>query len=228
MSDFVETFGNRPVFLPVVHVISAQQALENARIAIGSGADGIFLINHRIDYPALLAAYYAVQERFPGLWIGLNCLDLGLAAIAKVPPATKGLWVDNAGISDINISEDAKRFHQSRHDLHWSGLYFGGVAFKYQGFVRDPATAAKQAQPYVDVITTSGARTGEAPSVAKIEAMRSAIGRHPLAIASGLAPENVDAYLPYADCFLAATKISRSEVLLDRAQAAAFAKRLGK
>ena len=34
------------------------------------------------------------------------------------------------------------------------------------------------------------------------------LGDHPLAIASGITPENVADYLPFADCFLVATGIS--------------------
>jgi predicted TIM-barrel enzyme len=38
--------------------------------------------------------------------------------------------------------------------------------------------------------------------------MKRAIGDAPLAIASGVTPENVPDYLPWADCFLVATGIS--------------------
>ena len=35
-------------------------------------------------------------------------------------------------------------------------------------------------------------------------------GNRPLALASGVTPENIDTFLPYAHCFLAATGVSRS------------------
>jgi len=60
----------------------------------------------------------------------------------------------------------------------------------------------------MDVVTTSGPGTGEAASVSKIRAMKAALGDFPLAIASGITPENVGPYLGVADCFLVATGIS--------------------
>jgi predicted TIM-barrel enzyme len=45
--------------------------------------------------------------------------------------------------------------------------------------------------------------------------MKLALGDLPLAIASGIAPENIRRYLPHADAFLVATGISRSFTELD-------------
>ena len=45
--------------------------------------------------------------------------------------------------------------------------------------------------------------------------MKAALGDVPLAIASGITPENVGCYLEIADCFLVATGISKSFVDLD-------------
>jgi hypothetical protein len=97
----------------------------------------------------------------------------------------------------------------------WQGLYFGGVAFKYQRPVHDLARAAGLASKYMDVITTSGPGTGQASSRAKIRAMKEALGDFPLAIASGITPANVHDYLDVADCFLVATGISKSFTELD-------------
>jgi predicted TIM-barrel enzyme len=41
------------------------------------------------------------------------------------------------------------------------------------------------------------------------------LGEAPLGIASGITPENVEEYLPLADCFLVATGIIRSFSQLD-------------
>lgn len=97
----------------------------------------------------------------------------------------------------------------------WQGLYFGGVAFKYQRAVGDLATAARLATHYMDVVTTSGAGTGTAASAGKIQTLKSAIGSFPLAIASGVSPENVHHYLDTADCFLVASAISTTWTELD-------------
>ena len=222
------TFKNANTFLAVVHVENSEQAVRNARIANDEGADGIFLINHDIGHNELLNAYAQVVRDLPWLWVGLNCLDLGPSALLAIPKTAVGLWVDNAGITEAGVTQ-AKRFNDIRIARGWlEGLYFGGVAFKYQEPVKDVAAVAKAAVPYVDVITTSGAGTGQAAEIGKIKKMKTAIGEHPLAIASGITPENVLEYAPYADCFLVATGISDSHTELNPSRVRELAKRLGK
>ena len=100
----------------------------------------------------------------------------------------------------------------------WEGLYFGGVAFKYQREVPPEklGDAAKLASKYMDVVTTSGPGTGRAAAVEKIATMKKALGDFPLAIASGITPDNAADFLPHADCFLVATGISSQFDELDR------------
>ena len=97
-------------------------------------------------------------------------------------------------------------------------LYFGGVAFKYQREVRDLEAACRIAREHVDVVTTSGSGTGHVPPVEKISRMKRALGDWPLAIASGITPENVKDYLPVADCFLVSTGIGKSFTELEPAK----------
>lgn len=217
MLSFQEVFPKGRAFLAVVHVQTEEQALRNAEIAFEGGADGIFLITHgSVSVVDLLHIYYVIKKAYPGQWIGVNFLGLTpLDALLMVHlPGASGLWTDNAGI-DLMSKDPAKSAR-----LFWGlrtgpyaqrqGLYFGGVAFKYQEPVRDVARAAKLAMLYMDVITTSGEATGSQPAVEKIRAMREAIGVHPLAIASGITPENVGQYLDIADVFLVATGVSSS------------------
>jgi predicted TIM-barrel enzyme len=70
----------------------------------------------------------------------------------------------------------------------------------------------------MDVVTTSGKGTGWAADIKKIQKMKQAMGDFPLAIASGVTPENVTTYLPVADCFLVATGISRNFYEFDLAK----------
>lgn len=65
-----------PSFLPVIHVASASQALEQTSLAFAHGADGVFLIDHRRRHPHLIRTYLQVRQEFPDRWIGLNLLDL--------------------------------------------------------------------------------------------------------------------------------------------------------
>jgi predicted TIM-barrel enzyme len=152
-----------------------------------------------------------------------------MSAVEFIPKDTAGLWVDNAGISERgDLVIGAQTFARLRQKSGWRGIYFGGVAFKYQGEVKDVAKVAKLAIPFVDVITTSGPGTGIEADLTKIHKMKRAIGNHPLATASGTTPENVVEYMPYIDCFLVATGISDSHTELNPVKVRRLAKALGK
>jgi len=212
-----DIFGNRHAVLPVIHVETLDGALYNTELAQEHGCDGAFLIAHRGSSSDLLNVYAEVSAKFPDFWMGINCLDLTpVETFAKVHAGVNGIWVDNAQV-DENIVEqvEADKIDDAKLESDFRGLYFGGVAFKYQRPVEDLKNAMLKAAPSVDVITTSGAGTGQAAEVQKIAEMRSADSVTPLAIASGITVENVSEYLPIADCFLVATGISRTWVELD-------------
>jgi predicted TIM-barrel enzyme len=217
-SGFRDRFSNGHVILPVVHVETLAQAEDNTNLALDEGADGVFLINHHIRSDTLLEIHSAVAARFPNAWIGVNCLGLTPALVfAMISERVDGVWVDNAMIDERGgdqskaqgVLDARERAGNSR------ALYFGGVAFKYQRHVEDLASAATTAARFMDIVTTSGPGTGQSAHVDKIRVMKEALGSFPLAIASGITPDNVESYLPYADCFLVATGISRSFDQLD-------------
>lgn len=215
--NFYNVFSRRHVILPVIHVASQVQTLRNVRIAREAQTDGVFLINHQMSSRALLAIHRAVVAEHPDWWVGVNCLDLSPEEVFQhIDNTVSGVWVDNALIdenSDVQI--EAEYVLDTRKSSGWTGLYFGGVAFKYQRPVDDLTQAAISASPYMDVVTTSGPGTGEAALPEKLKIMKQALGAHPLAIASGITPENVGDYLSSADCFLVATGISKSFEELD-------------
>ncbi len=218
MSQYRTVFPKRHTLIVVVHVVDREQALRNVQVAQAEGADGVFLINHRTNHLHLLSCFQYIRERCPDFWIGLNCLDLDRYTALKVLPTdAQGLWTDNAQIDleQLNPQYEADSFATRFIELGKKALYFGGVAFKYQRTSKDPAKEARLAVPYVDVITTSGDGTGIAADLSKIQSMKEAIGDHPLAIASGITPENVKDYLPHTDCFLVATGVSFSDTELN-------------
>ena len=230
MDRFREVFDSRRVILPVVRVTSAAQALKNARIAREAGADGAFLISEALDDERLLEVHAEVAEALAPWWLGVNCLGLTPREVcARASGAVAGVWVDDALIDEDREEDDqraAREVQEVRGERGWQGLYFGGVAFKYKQPARDPARAARLAAAYMDVVTTSGTATGTPPELEKVRRMKRAVGEAPLALASGISPENVAPYLELADCFLVATSIRADDEDFDECRTAALVRRV--
>ena len=203
-------------FLPVIHVLDLNQMLRNIAISKSNGADGVFLINHgSISSKELIGLYAKAIETYPDFWIGINFLDLsGHEVFQRVPESVRGIWVDDGGV-DEESREHAKLIYRSRKRSSFTGVYFGGVAFKGQVEVKDVKKIAKKATKYMDVVTTSGPMTGVSASIEKVSSMKKSIGERSLALASGVTIDNVDNYLPYVDYFLVATGISTNFHELD-------------
>jgi hypothetical protein len=213
-------FGTTPRVFIVIHAEDAGQAERNADIAHAAGADGVFVINHAISGEALRPIADHLRTRWPDWFIGANCLDRAPAqGFELLGGGVDALWSDNAAIDERCTDQPAAAAILAAQRQHApTALHFGGVAFKYQRQPDDLAAACAAAVPYVDIVTTSGPGTGLAADVVRIRAMRAALGAAPLAIASGITPENVGDYLPYTDAFLVATGVSISFTELDAAR----------
>jgi uncharacterized protein len=226
---FSERFGEK-AFLPVIHVEanSYGKMVENVNIAMGEGADGVFLISHDGDMRDndLLDDYDCLKRRMsaiskPDFWIGVNCLRMGkiypATIFTQISHNTNGVWIDSIDNGFKKPDENAEEMLAARTRIRWEGLLFGGVAFKYQAHVPlvHLPRASQRAMKYVDVVTTSGDATSHPPELEKIRIMKEAIGDFPLAIASGMTPENVHQYLPYVDAFLVASSIGKTFTELD-------------
>lgn len=200
-------------FYPVIHCINPHSkggighALRNTRIAIDNGADGVFLIGHKLEHVDLFYIYQFVRKQFPHMWIGLNFLDIPVARIDLLNIYTKpgdqvnALWFDE--LPD-------KHFASSPH-LE----IFGSVAFKY----RNPNASeeilkqeCEHATLYTTTATTSGNKTGEPPSLEKLEKIKALLNnRIPLALASGVNAGNAVSFKPCIDSFLAASSITERD-----------------
>lgn len=225
---FQSTFPRRHTVLAVVHVETLDQAQRNTRVAREQGIDGVFLINHGMADEALLDIHAAVADAQPDWWVGVNCLGLTPDQVfAAISPKVRGVWVDNAGIDEAEEAQPyAEQVLAIRDARVPDCLYFGGVAFKYQRPVEDLEAACRIAAGHMDVVTTSGPGTGYAAAIDKIHRMKQALGGVPLGIASGITPENVGNYLPYASVFLVATGISRTFTELDPVRVRALVERV--
>lgn len=226
-----QAFGVSRVLLPVIHPVSWEQALASTQIAVDAGVKGIFLINQGLDVEGVLRLVLEVRRRHPALWVGINLLGYSPAqaletALEACEGRIDGIWSDNASIEeDTTVQPRAQAFLDARVRHGWQGLYFGGVAFKYQREVaaaKLPA-ATRLALQYMDVICTSGPGTGQQADPQKISTMRSAVSpRTSIALASGVTADNVPHYLPFVNAYLVGTGIERSFGVLDPAKVAAL------
>lgn len=195
-------FGKKHVVLPVIHVTTVTQACRNAGIALRAGADGVFIISHTGKNQALLEMRETIRRNvFPSFFLGINLLGYGPARAYELALHHEfdGIWIDDPeGL-----------------DLKESGLlYFGGTAFKTQGHVPDErlAETAIHASNIMDVVCTSGPETGRAAENHRLKLMADALveTRVPLAVASGVTPENVRGQMDAGvRAFLVATGVSR-------------------
>ncbi|MDP3794307.1 MAG: BtpA/SgcQ family protein [bacterium] len=238
--SYHEVFPKRHALFPVVHVRDHEQALRNVAMARNCGADGVFLIGHNdCSYTMLLSIYEAVDAAHPDFWIGVNFLDLDpFQAIDRVPRSASGLWADYWGIdaapADLgsgkyaNVEPQTLWEERNTKRSDWPGLCFGGVAFKYRPQACDLYVATQEAVKYMDVVTTSGERTGVPPTHGKIATMRQAAPEAVIAIASGISEENVETFLDLADCFLVSTWISRDFYEFDPKRVEGLVKRIAR
>ncbi len=229
LHPFFRTFAKSPVIMPVIHVVNQEQALQNAAIARGGGADGVWLIDHRGRPPKFLNSCFAqIQGRYPDLWVGLSYRGVDPEnAFRHLPQAVQGYWCDSLGLRSAGPEdrEQATIITAAMAGSNWEGLLFGGVAFKYQQVVpndqlKSVTLAARDVLDDRGVITTSGSATGDPPDISKTEIMRNALdscceserardkGRYPLANASGIGPENIAQYVDLIDCFMIASSIT--------------------
>jgi predicted TIM-barrel enzyme len=205
-----------PVVLPVIHVLDSDRTCKNVEVLLEAGAQGCFLINHDFEPEKFLPIICDTRKAFPSLWMAVNFLAVTgehafpvLGQLQADGCQVDAYWADDACIDEDGANAEAKRIAAARDISGWDGLYFGGTAFKKQREV-DPSRygdAAREACPFMDVITTSGVATGQEADLGKIETFRAAIGDRPMALASGISPENACAYSD-VDCFMIATGIN--------------------
>lgn len=214
---------------PVIHVESIDQVLSDLDVVRREQISGVFLIDHDADDDRLAAAAVAVRGEDPAIFLGVNvikrpapqALDILGARLADVG-AIDALWSDTMGLETGDAAGHRAAWAQARKRHGWTGVLFGGVAFKHQAPVADDdlPRLARLAAELADVPTTSGAATGSAPSVEKLELLRSGLGLGPLAVASGVTPDNVSMYLPLVTHILVSTGISDADGRPDRASLA--------
>jgi len=206
-----------PVVLPVIHVLDSDRTRRNVEVLLNAGAQGCFLINHDFAPEQFLPIIRDTRAAFPSLWMAVNFLAVTgkdafpvLGGLQSEGCQVDAYWADDACIDEDGVNTQAKDIASVRARSGWDGLYFGGTAFKKQRNVAPDryGDAAREACGFMDVITTSGVATGQEADLGKLETFRAAIGDRPLAVASGISPDNARSYAD-VDCFMVATGINK-------------------
>lgn len=207
----------RPVRVyPVIHHLSRELSLEQARLAQRCASAGVFLISHLGQDKEVLDVAWELKQavKAAGLEVGVNLLSTP-AALAIELAREAGLdmlWADHMGVDSSGLSAEG---HACAQQARQGGLrLFASVAFKYQAREANPPEAARQAFAAGFVPTTSGKGTGHAPELEKIVRMSEQCEGQ-LAVASGMTPENIAEFAPYLSDVLVATGVSLDEYRID-------------
>jgi predicted TIM-barrel enzyme len=202
--------------IPVIHHLTTELTLENAKICAEENAFGVFLISMTCENEDLPMLAKIIKGQYPKLKVGINLL--GKSAISSLDMSQvfdlDMTWSDNPIITSSGIGEEASYIKSILKGKEH--MFFNSVAFKYQKSDGNPGLAAELSKVCGFIPTTSGKATGSAADLAKIIQMKSAIGEYPLAVASGLDPENITGYLDYLEYGLVATGISKTFHELDQ------------
>lgn len=205
-----------PQIWPVIHVGSQNQnlALENAKIAADCQCQGVFLISMEGDDNIIPPLANTVQSTFPQLNVGINLLQHSpTAALQKaLDHKLSATWADQTLFTDKPTAaqtDEIFKIQKIRENTPHHQI-FTSVSFKYQKSDPNPGQSAKLAASYGFIPTTSGPGTGQAASTGKLENLRAALGEKPLAVASGVTPDNIQNHIGLVTHILVATGISRS------------------
>lgn len=201
-----------PQVWPVIHLSSQEVAYRNAGLAQACGCTGVFVIEMDGRNDAIDPVAVELKRRFPTLKVGVNYLGVPahLAVVRSLYLGLDATWTDEPGVRSDGVHPltlDATVPVLQRNPGH---LFFGSVAFKYQPADADPPAAARAALALGMIPTTSGAATGVPPQASKLHAMRQAVGDGPLAVASGIDPDNVYELGRFLTHILVSTGISSS------------------
>lgn len=201
-----------PQVWPVIHLSVPEAAYRNAAIASSCGCAGVFIIEMDGLDDAIDPVAIEIKRLHPALLVGVNYLSLP-AHIALPRSLGLGLdatWTDSPGIRSDGVCPMVEQGIMPVLERNPEHLFFASVAFKYQPVDADPAGAAIAAARLGMIPTTSGPRTGQPPSADKLQAMRAALGDGPLAVASGIDPENAYELGRFLTHVLVSTGISSS------------------
>ena len=202
-------------FFPVIHLHDDVQGHREADKAFDAGADGVFFINHFSDDAMAVRLAEATKRNHPDWYVGINLLASGAVAAFEQAIAARldAVWADAVGVNSQGLDTKAHALRRL-HVVHPFIDIFAGVAFKYQPQDKNPAGTIYQLSDLGWIPCTSGAATGAAADIGKVETLGNASSTG-LGLASGVTLENVNDYLPHVSHFFVASSIAEDDYTLD-------------
>jgi hypothetical protein len=194
---------------------------------------GVFLISMDGNDDALDPAAAVIRSTWPKMRVGVNYLtEHPIVGINRAFDAKyDAFWIDTQMFTRGELGPIARGLQASLCGRFRNFPMFAAVAFKGQPPDPFPGDSAGLAAHYGLIPTTSGPATGQAPDVEKVRRIRAGIdgtwgrARWPLAIASGVTPENARSFVDAgATHLLVATGISKSFHEFDPAKLEALMK----
>ena len=196
--------------IPVIHHRDELLTFRNAQLCHKNNVYGLFIISMEGNNEGLAALARKIKNEFPTLKIGVN--HLGYKSLNSLYECLNYsldmMWSDEPIVTGSFISKEAEDIYKELNENKID--FFNSVAFKYQAeefYIED---SVKNSKSLGFIPTTSGQATGVAAEINKIKKMKEALRDYPLAIASGLTPENVKEYSKMIDYGLVATGISKN------------------
>lgn len=181
----------RPQILPVIDVLDRAQAVRNAGLAFGLGADGIIFDHADEDDGVLLAVAAHLKPQWPGKILGAGYATMGpvKALQRSVSNGLDATWTTRIDVTGHQASCEALEA-ANLLKANPSHRLFAAIAPSTQPEEGEPGLAAMRAHGLGMIPTTDGERIG--PSK-KLRTIRSAIGSSPLALAGSFMPESLGA-----------------------------------
>lgn len=219
---------------PVIHlptfITNPSDVIANVLIAARCSCAGVFLICHGGNNEAVDSMAKTIRESFPTLPLKLGANYLGhttpFALVRSQDHGFDATWSDNhdfqGGTCTLPYDHISRAVRNDSHRL------FAGVAFKGQPYEFNAGKAARAAIEWGAIPTTSGMATGRAARPQKLAHMRAEIPCNaPLALASGVTPDNVGSYVEHVTHILVASGVSRTFHDLDEDELRLLMKRIG-
>jgi len=200
------------ILLPVLSCYTTEQFMKNIGTLLShSVIDGVWIESANCTSDVLHEVIAAFKITYPGRWIGINLIgETFMAVVEFLKKSTPdGIWMDRSYLTDADYQTLPNLILDFFHRSGWTGLYFGGVLFKYVNTqVADEDKLCQNAREYMDVLTTSGVGTGIAIDKEKLIKIKSSVGdKQVVAVASGITAENIDIIKDYCDIYMLRTAI---------------------